>query len=146
MLIYLDNCCYNRPFDIQTQPRVYLETQAKLFIQALITGGKLDLAWSYVLSWENSKNPHENRKLSIEVFSAFAKTDIDESYNILNNATEIMNFGLKSADSLHLACAIEANADYFITTDDRVLKLNLPKIKITDPIQFIKIWEKESKK
>ena len=35
MRVYLDNCCYNRPFDEQTQPSVRLETEAKLLIQAL---------------------------------------------------------------------------------------------------------------
>jgi hypothetical protein len=30
--IYLDACCLNRPFDDQTQPRIFLETQAVLTI------------------------------------------------------------------------------------------------------------------
>jgi len=34
--VYLDNCTFNRPFDDQTQLRISLETQAKLFIQTLI--------------------------------------------------------------------------------------------------------------
>lgn len=33
MRVYLDNCCYNRPFDDQRQVRVRLETEAKLRIQ-----------------------------------------------------------------------------------------------------------------
>ena len=28
--IYLDNCCYNRPYDDQSQMRIYLETQEKM--------------------------------------------------------------------------------------------------------------------
>ena len=40
MRVYLDNCCYNRPFDDQTQLKVRLETEAKLFVQQLMrTGG-----------------------------------------------------------------------------------------------------------
>lgn len=31
--IYLDNCSYNRPYDNQSQMKIYLETQAKLHIQ-----------------------------------------------------------------------------------------------------------------
>jgi len=31
--VYLDNCCFNRPFDDQNQVRVRIETEAKLFIQ-----------------------------------------------------------------------------------------------------------------
>lgn len=33
MRIYLDNCCYNRPYDDLSQFTVNLEAQAKLFIQ-----------------------------------------------------------------------------------------------------------------
>lgn len=28
MLVYLDLCCFNRPFDDQSHPRVQLETEA----------------------------------------------------------------------------------------------------------------------
>jgi len=31
--VYLDNCCYNRPFDDQSQVRIELETKTKLYIQ-----------------------------------------------------------------------------------------------------------------
>jgi len=37
----MDLCCFNRPFDDQSQPRVYLETEAKLFIQRKIKDGKI---------------------------------------------------------------------------------------------------------
>lgn len=36
MRIYPDNCCYNRPYDDQTQTRISLEAQAKLHIQEQI--------------------------------------------------------------------------------------------------------------
>lgn len=36
MKIYLDNCCFNRPYDDQTQIRISLETQAKLYLQDLV--------------------------------------------------------------------------------------------------------------
>jgi hypothetical protein len=63
--VYLDNCCYNRPFDDQTHLRIILETQAKLFIQDLIQHNKVDLVWSYVSAMENMNNPYETRRLSI---------------------------------------------------------------------------------
>jgi hypothetical protein len=31
--IYLDNCCFNRPYDNQASLNVHLEAQAKIFIQ-----------------------------------------------------------------------------------------------------------------
>ena len=33
MRIYLDMCCFNRPYDDQTQPRIRIETEAKVVIQ-----------------------------------------------------------------------------------------------------------------
>jgi hypothetical protein len=41
MRIYLDNCCFNRPFDNQTQLKIHLETEAKLFIQQEIINGHI---------------------------------------------------------------------------------------------------------
>lgn len=32
MRLYLDNCCFNRPYDDQSQVRVQLETLAKLHV------------------------------------------------------------------------------------------------------------------
>ncbi len=51
--IYLDNCCFNRPYDDQSQVRISLETQAKLYIQNLIKEDKLKLVSSYMLWYEN---------------------------------------------------------------------------------------------
>lgn len=60
--VYLDNCCYNRPYDDQGQLRISLETQAKLRIQEKIRKKELNLVCSYVLNYENGRNPYENRR------------------------------------------------------------------------------------
>lgn len=52
----MDNCCYNRPYDDQSQMRIYLETQAKLHIQDMIRREKIELVTSYILDFENSNN------------------------------------------------------------------------------------------
>jgi predicted nucleic acid-binding protein len=143
MKVYLDNCCYNRPFDDQTQLRISLETQSKLFIQALVVKGEIELIWSYILSLENAKNPYENKRLSISHFAKYAKTKVIESETLLKNAIKISENGIKNADSLHIACAIEASADYFITTDNRILKYNADNIKIVSPVQFVLTLETE---
>lgn len=46
--VYLDNCCYNRPYDDQTQLRISLEAQAKIYIQGMIRNDELELASSYI--------------------------------------------------------------------------------------------------
>jgi predicted nucleic acid-binding protein len=145
MKIYLDNCCFNRPFDDQTQLRISLETQSKLFIQALVVKGEIKLVWSYILSIENAKNPYENKRLSISRFAEYAEMKVLESEALLKNANRIAEGGVKNADSLHIACAIEASADFFITTDSRILKYQTDEIKIVNPVQFVLTWEAEKK-
>ena len=49
--------------------------------------------------------------------------------------------GIKPIDALHLACAIDAKANYFVTVDDSILRYNTDEIKIVDPEMFIKHWE-----
>lgn len=44
MRIYMDNCCFNRPFDGQIQVRIRLETEAKLRIQERVVAGEIELA------------------------------------------------------------------------------------------------------
>jgi len=139
--IYLDTCSYNRPFDDQTQLRISLETQAKLFIQSLIKNNELDLIYSYVCFYENYINPFENKKLSIFEFSKNAKYFVTENDNILVKANIIIKERIKPIDALHLSCAIDAGADYFITVDDDILRYRTDEIKIFDPIMFIKYWE-----
>ena len=62
MIIYLDNCCFSRPFDDQRHLRIRLEAEAKLRIQEVVREGGLQLAWSYVLDFENSNNPFVDRR------------------------------------------------------------------------------------
>ena len=52
MRVYLDNCCYNRPFDEQVQLRVRLETEAKLEVQRQMRSGELQYVWSDMLVTE----------------------------------------------------------------------------------------------
>lgn len=140
MKIYLDNCMFNRPFDEQTHIRVRLETEAKLAIQEEIRRGTYQLIWSYILDYENSKNPFQERKEQIIKWKKYAITDIEENTEIIKTALLLDSKGLQKMDSLHIACAVFAKADYFLTTDDKVIKKadTLTGIKITDSIDFIK--------
>ncbi len=58
-LFYLDNCCFNRPYDDQNHQKILLETEAKLNIQQKITIGEIELVWSYILDFENNENPND---------------------------------------------------------------------------------------
>ena len=54
---------------------------------------------------------------------------------------KIMETGVKTNDAYHVASAILANCDYFLTTDRRLLKYQSDKIILINPIDFVKILE-----
>ncbi|MDF1554517.1 MAG: hypothetical protein P1P84_15710 [Deferrisomatales bacterium] len=83
MNIYLDNCCFNRPFDDPSQIRIRLEAEAKLYLQRLVTEGRLDLVWSYVLAYENRANPFEERRRVIETWEKRAVADQEETPQVV---------------------------------------------------------------
>jgi len=145
--VYLDNCCFNRPFDDQSQIRVFLETQAKIHIQKLIAGGTLELAYSHVSVFENSANSNKDHRGVISDFFVYATVYIDSGQEeVIDKMIEKIKIqGVKNKDAAHLACAIKAECDYFITTDDFVLKrFSGKEIKVCSPIEFLTIYEVEN--
>jgi len=137
MKVYLDNCAYNRPFDDQADLVVRLESEAKLHIQSLIREKKLELVWSFVLDYENSRNPFLDKQEQIGAWRHSAAEDCILTEQIREEAKALMQLGLKQADAAHLACAISTNADYFITTDKKVLRTKVEGIKVVNPIAFV---------
>ncbi|MEW5692658.1 MAG: hypothetical protein AB1765_05125 [Candidatus Hydrogenedentota bacterium] len=89
MRIYLDNCSLNRPFDNQEQIRIKIETEAKLFIQEKIKNKEIELVISYILIYENSVNPFEERKIHISKLEKYADININENKNIIKIAEEL---------------------------------------------------------
>ena len=138
MRVYLDNCCLNRPFDDQSSLVIYLETEAKLYVQELIRQCKLMLLWSFVLDYENSANPFEEVRNRIAEWKNFAYADCDLSNEIADKASELMKHGLRQMDASHVACAIYLGADCFLTTDKRILNKQIMEIEIMNPIDFIR--------
>ena len=135
---------FNRPFDDQGYIRIRLETEAKLFIQDKIKTNELQLIWSYILELENFHNPHDERRNTIIKWKKFAFVDITETPELLVNARALAGFGVKTKDALHVAAAIEGKADYFLTTDDKLLSAvkRSQMIKVLNPIDYIKVLEK----
>ena len=140
MRVYLDNCCFNRTFDDQSQIRIRLEAEAKLFVQDMIRGGKLQLVWSYILDYENCVNPFEERRRAIEAWKPQAVIDIAETPELLRRAAVLSRAGIKPKDALHISCAIDAACEYFLTTDDLLIRKGpeVSEIKIVDPPTFVR--------
>ena len=145
MRIYLDNCCFNRPYDDQGSLRIYLETQAKIHVQNMIKNGEVQLVTSYILRYENSQSPFLLKRAAIEKFlDNYSSLHIGAEYadEIIHKAKPIMTIGVKEKDALHVACALTAECEYFLTTDDRLIKKYCSdKILLVNPVDFIKLEE-----
>ena len=90
--------------------------------------------------YENSKNPFRERREQIAKWQGYSELDIEEEAELLKRATQFNQHGIKRLDALHIAAAIRAKADYFLTTDDGLLRKSIliEGTRITDPIGFVK--------
>jgi len=139
--IYLDNCCFNRPYDDQSQLLIRFETEAKLYIQKMVTEQRIELVWSYILKYENSRNPFKAKRNAIARWEKLSSLFITISRGVVSDAEKITATGVKTADALHVACAIAGNCHYFITVDKRLLGYRDHRITICSPIEFLNYME-----
>lgn len=137
--IYLDNCVYNRPFDDQAGERVRNETAAVLRILDEIRSRTLDLVWSFINESENLENPFLANMWAISKWKDVAKVEIIESPELLDLAKGLMDIGINVGDALHLASAVQAKADFFLTTDDKILRklTEFEGVIVLDPIRMV---------
>lgn len=101
---------------------------------------------SYVWWYENSQNPYVTKRMAIGEFiqrNSAEYIDIDKRNIIKSKAEEIMQTGVKMKDAYHIACAVHSSCDYFLTTDDRLLKYHTSEIQILNPTEFIRRLEGE---
>ena len=54
-----------------------------------------------------------------------------------------MSTNVKEYDAYHVAAAIYARCEYFISVDKRLLKYKTDEIKMVSPIEFIAVTETE---
>lgn len=141
--VYLDVNIYNRPFDDQSQVRIRLETISIFSIMQRIKKRELLLIWSFIIDYENSLNPYDDVRQEVEFLSSLASKSILPSDTIVTQAKKFEYKGMKSRDALHVACALAAGADYFLTCDDKLINKasSIRGLKILNPVRFIEETE-----
>jgi len=126
--------------------RIELEIKALLYIQQQIIKKEIVLVSSVILDFENNDNPYRIGGLVIKEFLRIIKGKeyvrnvkgyVDVNEDVIRIAKEISATGIRAKDAAHIACAIYADCDYFVSTDDMVLKYKHPKIRFIDPTDFI---------
>jgi predicted nucleic acid-binding protein len=115
-------CCLKRPFDDHSRARIRLESEAVL----AVIGAESDqvrFVRSSALLLENSRDPLRERAEKVEQWlhaSELWNPGMERS-SLEARTAELMTFGLKNFDALHVATAEEAQADVFASCDDRLI-------------------------
>ncbi|MEZ4959871.1 MAG: PIN domain-containing protein [Saprospiraceae bacterium] len=141
MKIYLDSCSLQRPLDDQAQIRIATETEAVLGVLSLWESGKIDLIGSEALDYEAEQIPKLERRAYMKELLAKMEETIIITDSISQRAAFLVSNGIKPLDALHLACAEEVKADYFCTSDDKLLKkakkLAIPATQVVSPLELV---------
>ena len=141
MKVYLDMCSIQRPFDTKTQLRIAIEAEAMVGIIALCESGQIDLIASDALGFETERNPYPIRKRHALEVLAKAALFVQTDRHVEERARVLHALGIKPLDALHLASAVEAQADYFCTCDDRLLRrarrADTLQTKVVSPLELI---------
>ena len=124
-------CVYNRPFDDQSQPRILLESQIFIMLLLMRSEGRFELLNSFALEYENGKNPNIENMLKISDLLRYSTDYISCDEGILDRSLEFEKYGLMGMDAMHVACAENTKADFFVTCDDNLIK----KLKRIDNIR-----------
>lgn len=69
----------------------------------------------------------------------YTKAFISEIHDkaVREQAAKIMETGIRLMDACHIACAMLAQCDVFLSTDKRVLKYQSEAIRIMNPVMFV---------
>jgi predicted nucleic acid-binding protein len=120
--LYIDNCALNRPFDDQTQPRVWLETLAMSLVFSMVELGEAEMIISSIQLFENRASPELLRRLWVQNWLNRSSVRVRLNQQVRTRARELQDDGLKGLDALHLSMAEFAGATDFLTCDDRVIR------------------------
>ena len=139
MRVYLDNCCYNRPFDPSVQTRVQVETICKLAVQFMMATRKVEYVWSEMLDYEVSQNPSLKRQMAILRWVSGAVENVALDDVVYARAAELEKSGIKTKDAIHLASAEQSECDWLLTTDDRFIRRaqGNTDVRVATPVEFI---------
>ena len=121
-IVYLDVCCFKRPFDDAAMERVRREAEAVAAILDAAQAGTVQLVRSPAHDFENERNPREDRRLATRLWLEAATASVTTSAAATARARELSALGFRSLDALHLAFAEQSAARWFVTTDDRLLQ------------------------
>lgn len=140
LLIYLDNCCLNRPFDDQSNDKVRMESEAVLTIIDRCEQGVWRFCNSDVLYDEIERTEDIFKMEKVLSLCNSATEYIELNEEIIIRAKELSVEHIKTFDALHVASAEYIKADVFLTTDKKLIntcKRIKTKIRVENPAKWL---------
>ena len=139
--IYLDACCYSRPFDDLKNEKVRLEAESILMIQGMVSSGVIELFSGLVVDFELNKIKDVSKKMNVTAFYHATKGELlkfCDKIEIIANGYE--THGIRYMDALHMAYCQQYQIGYMLTTDKTLI--NAAKrveilFKVVNPLEFI---------
>ena len=144
MRIYLDTCCYNRQFDEKFFENDLIESMSVIQIQREIVQKAIELVTSFMLHYENYRKKNLKKRDNIDLFIKMHRkiyVGVDSIEELKVFVEKFVASGIKQKDAYHIACAIFAGCDYFLTFDKKLLKFTCEEIKILSPVEFMEVYE-----
>jgi len=141
-LVYLDYNCFQRGFDDPGQVRIQMEALACQEIFMMAERNEVRLAWSFMHQDETLLCPFPARKYEALRLATLCNVRVAPKEKISQLAQPFQQSGgLSAKDAIHLACAVEIKAHYFLTCDDKLMKqakkLNLALV-LMNPVDYIR--------
>ena len=122
MRIYMDVCCLNRPFDEQSQDRIYLEAETILAILPHCQNGEWTLVTSDIVDFELSGMKNLTKLQKVRGICSIAKERITSTQEVRDLSKSYQNDGVKLVDSLHLALCETYGVEILLSTDDQFIR------------------------
>jgi hypothetical protein len=141
--IYLDNSVLNRPYDDQSQPRVWLETLCFVLILQMAEKGEAELLRSPFHILENNESRTVERREWVNACLNLAAHSACITDEMEHRARALAKAGLKPLDAAHLAAAESEAADFFVTCDDRLIRKYRGVLRALTPPELILTLTKE---
>lgn len=141
-LIYLDVCCFNRPFDDQSQERIRLEAEAVLMILERCQSGVWTLITSEAVEVEIGQIRDPDRLAQVQLLAGAAMQRVVVDVSVERRVEGWARQGFGAFDAFHLACAEVGNVTVLLTTDDRFLRRALRmgemlQVRVANPLQWL---------
>ncbi len=101
---------------------------------------EVELVWSFILTAENEANPDYDIRDKIADWMDLAANYVQFNPDIEIYAANLMEQnGIDAKDALHAACAVQADCNFLITTDKKLIRRTglIGEMRVINPVHFV---------